>query len=152
MNDDLSVYQNVLNVSKEKAEAVFCDNKDACVLGCDTIVVLNNKIYGKPKDKNDAFNTLRLLSGKTHSVISGVCIITPNKTVQYYVESFVTFKELSDKDILDYIETGEPMDKAGSYAIQGIGAKLIDHYTGSFENIVGLPIDEVTKTLNEVLE
>jgi septum formation protein len=151
IDDSLTVYQNVMNVSLEKALAVFENNKDSVVLGCDTIVVFENKIYGKPKDKEDAFLTLKKLSGNTHKVISGVAVITPNKRIQYYCESFVTFKKLSDKEILDYIETNEPMDKAGSYAIQGLGAKLIDHYTGSFNNIVGLPIEEVSKTLKEVL-
>ena len=152
MLEHLSVYDNVLNVSYKKALAVYNEHKDSCVLGCDTIVVYNNKIYGKPKSKEDALNTLLLLNGKTHSVISGVAIICPNKEYRFYVESFVTFKNNTKEELINYIETGEPMDKAGSYAIQGIGSKLIEKYEGSFENIVGLPIDEVSKILNEVLK
>lgn len=152
MDKNLSVYDNVLNVSYKKALAVSLDHRDDVVLGCDTIVVYDSKIYGKPKSKEDALETLKLLNGKTHSVISGVAIITPNKEYRFYVESFVTFKNNSLNDLIEYVNTGEPMDKAGSYAIQGIGSKLIKEYSGSYENIIGLPIDEVSKILNEVLD
>jgi len=151
MSDKLSVYQNVLNVSYEKARQVFLDHQDSCVLGCDTIVVYNNKIYGKPKSREDALETLKLLNGNTHSVISGVAIITKDKEYRFYVESHVTFKNNSLSDLIEYVNTNEPLDKAGSYAIQGLGNKLIEGYTGSYENIVGLPIEEVKKVLDEVL-
>ena len=151
MDETLDVYQNVMNTAYKKAHAVFLDNKESVVLGCDTIVVLDNKIYGKPKDKEDAIETLKLLNNKTHSVISGVAIILKNKEYKFYVKSDVTFKNNTDKEIEDYVLSGEPMDKAGSYAIQGLGKGLIECYTGSYDNIVGLPSLEVDKILKEVL-
>lgn len=122
------------------------------LIGCDTIVVYEDKIYGKPVDKIDAFNTLKKLSGNTHQVMSGVGIIYKEKVYNFVVVSDVCFKDLSDKEILDYIETGECFGKAGSYAIQGIGKALVDHYEGSLENIIGLPIKEVVDVLGEIYE
>ncbi len=152
MDPNLSVYDNVVNTAYTKARAVFDKFSDACIIGCDTIVVYNNKIYGKPKDEEDAYNTLMLLNNNTHSVISGVAIITKEKEYRFYVESFVTFKNNTSDAIKEYVSTGEPMDKAGSYAIQGLGKSLIDSYKGSLDNIIGLPSAEVKKVLDEVLK
>lgn len=151
MDENLSVYENVINTAYKKANAVFLHHKDACVLGCDTIVVFNNKIYGKPIDESDAINTLSLLNNNTHSVISGVVIITEKKTYKFYVESKVTFKNNTLEEIKDYVNTKECLDKAGSYAIQGLGASLIASYNGSLDNIIGLPSEETKKILDEVL-
>jgi len=150
MDKNLDVYQNVMEVSFKKAEAVSKLHPNDVVLGCDTVVVYNNRIYGKPHSKEDAFETLKELNNETHSVISGVNIITPTKTYKFYVESHVTFKNNGDDDLMKYIETGEPMDKAGSYAIQGIGSSLIESYTGELNNIIGLPTKEVDEILKEV--
>lgn len=152
MDPRLDIKTNVLNVSYKKAEAVFEANFEACVLGCDTVVVYNNKIYGKPKSREDAFNTLMLLNGNTHEVISAVNIITPFKTYSFTVTSLVTFKNNSIDEINEYIDTKECMDKAGSYAIQGLGAKLISKYEGELDNIIGLPSKEVDEILKEVLK
>ncbi len=151
MDPNLNVYDNVIDTAYRKANAVFMTHKDACVLGCDTIVVFNNKIYGKPKSELDAINTLSLLNNNTHSVISGVCIITKSKTYKFYVESKVTFKNNSIEKIKEYVASLEPMDKAGSYAIQGLGKELIESFSGSLDNIIGLPSKEVKQILDEVL-
>lgn len=146
-----SIYDNVKLLGLKKALAVFNQHPDSVVLGCDTIVVLYDKVYGKPKDKEDAFKMLKAFSGKTHQVLSGVGIISSTKVFNFVVSSDVTFKELSDQDILDYIETGECFGKAGSYAIQGIGNKLVKKYEGELNNIIGLPTKEVSECLEELL-
>lgn len=151
MDKNKTVYENVVEVSYRKALAVYNLHKDDVVIGSDTIVVKDNVIYGKPKDSEDAFKTLKVLNGTTHEVVSGVNIITKNKTYSFYVVSHVTFKNNTDQELKDYIETGEPMDKAGSYAIQGIGKKLIESYDGELNNIIGLPTKEVDDILKEVL-
>ena len=152
MDPNKDIISNVLEVSYKKAKAVFDIHSNSCVLGCDTIVVYNNKIYGKPKSRVDAINTLKLLNNNTHSVISAVNILTPNKNYSFYVESKVTFKNNTLKEIEEYVDTKEPMDKAGSYAIQGLGAKLIKSYSGELDNIIGLPSKEVDEILKEVLK
>lgn len=150
VNHELSVRENVKQIALKKAEVVHLDNKDAIVIGSDTIVVKDNIIYGKPKDREDAFNTLKLLNNTTHEVISGVAILYKDKVINYSKTSYVTFKNLSDDEINAYIDTGECFGKAGSYAIQGIGSSLVDHYEGEFENIVGLPIKSVSRHLFEL--
>lgn len=129
----------VMELSKRKALEVFNKNKDSIVIGSDTIVYMNDKVYGKPKNETDAFNMLKELSGKTHEVITGVTIISKNKIDTFYDKAYVTFKDLTDNMIYDYIKTKEPMDKAGSYGIQGEGMKLIKEYNGDFYTIMGLP-------------
>ena len=150
VNHELSVRENVKQIALKKAEVVHLDNKDAIVIGSDTIVVKDNIIYGKPNDREDAFNTLKLLNNTTHEVISGVAILYKDKVINYSKTSYVTFKNLSDDEINAYIDTGECFGKAGSYAIQGIGSSLVDHYEGEFENIVGLPIKSVSRHLFEL--
>lgn len=152
MDEKLDIKTNVLNVSYKKARRVFDEHSDACVLGCDTVVVFNNKIYGKPKSESDALKTLELLNGNTHEVISAVNIITPIKTYSFTVTSYVTFKNNTQDELKEYIKTKESMDKAGSYAIQGLGAKLISKYEGELDNIIGLPSKEVDEILKEVLK
>lgn len=140
-NEDIDLLGSdlVLELSKRKAEAVFINNKDKIVIGSDTIVYLNNKVYGKPKDKMDAFNMLKELSNKTHEVITGVTIMSNNNIDSFYDTAYVTFKDLTDKEIFDYIDTLEPMDKAGAYGIQGLGRNLIKEFKGDFYTIMGLP-------------
>lgn len=140
--------ENVLSVALRKAKAIG-EKPDKIVLGCDTIVVLDRKIYGKPHDEKMAFDMLKSLSGNTHSVISGVAIIFNNDVHNFYVESRVKFKNLTDDDINEYIKSGEPFGKAGSYAIQGIGRNLIESYEGSLYNIIGLPIEEIKPILDK---
>lgn len=118
-------------------------------MGADTVVALEGEILGKPKDRNDAIQTLLRMSGKTHSVFTGVCLIADGKVTVRTVESRVTFLPLSQKTVIDYVESGLPMDKAGSYGIQD-GYPLVEKYEGSYTNIVGFPMECVRELLKEV--
>ncbi len=152
INPKLNVYQNAMLVARKKGEAVFKECPNDVVLSTDTMVYMNDVIYGKPKSREDAYNMLKSFSGRTHEVISGVSILAPNYDKMTYVVSFVKFKELTEEMINSYLDTDEPYDKAGSYAIQGIGKMLIEKYTGSLNNIIGLPIEEIEATLKELLK
>lgn len=152
MDENKSAYENVKELGLKKAMANAELDYGKVLIGCDTIVVLDGVIYGKPKDREDAFLTLRKLSGTYHEVMSGVGIVYKEKIYNFVCVSKVYFKELSDEDINNYIDTGECYGKAGSYAIQGNGNVLVDHYEGSYENIIGLPIDEVVEILGEINE
>ncbi|MBR5321362.1 MAG: septum formation protein Maf [Clostridia bacterium] len=116
---------------------------DETVLGADTIVVLNNRILGKPKDREDAFNMLKSLSGRVHSVFTGVCIIENGKSMTFAEETQVEFLPLSDEDIYKYIDTNDCYDKAGAYGIQGYASKFIRRISGDYFNVVGLPISAI---------
>ncbi len=145
-------------MAREKALAGFRRQPDSFVLGADTIVVVDSEILGKPRDGADAARMLRMLSGRTHQVITGVCLIGPqlrteNQQPATAFEDFrsettvVTMEALSDDDIRSYISTGEPMDKAGGYAIQGRASRWISHIDGDYFNVVGLPVSLVCKML-----
>jgi septum formation protein len=112
------------------------------VIGADTLVIFNDNVLGKPKDEENAYKMLSLLSGKTHRVYTGICVIDTEsgKSVSDFECSKVTFRELTDDEIYAYIETGEPMDKAGAYGIQEKGALLVEEIKGDYFNIVGFPI------------
>ena len=116
---------------------------DETVLGADTIVVLDNRILGKPKDREDAFNMLKSLSGRVHSVFTGVCIIENGRSVTFAEETQVEFLPLSDEDIYKYIDTNDCYDKAGAYGIQGYASKFIRRISGDYFNVVGLPISAI---------
>ena len=148
MDDNKSAIENVKMVALKKAKAIG-ERHDTIVLGCDTIVVCDGIKLGKPKDKADAARMLKMLSGRAHEVVSGVAIIFNDEVYNFAVSSSVHFKDISDAEILEYIETGEPMDKAGSYAIQGIGHKFISHFEGSEYNIIGLPIEDIKPILDK---
>lgn len=125
-------------------------NEDFTVIGADTIVVIDNKILGKPTDKNDAIKTLKLLSGNTHFVVTSVAVIN-SKTLNYKVKStttYVTFKNLTDEQIEYYIENFKPFDKAGSYGLQELPEGYVQEVNGEADNVIGLP----SKTLNALLE
>lgn len=124
----------------EKAHSVSLDREDELVLGADTIVVLGDKILGKPRDQYDAFEILMSLSGKEHRVITGISLIKGNIKIIDYEITRVKFRELNREQILKYIDTNEPMDKAGAYGIQGYGKILVEKINGSYSNVVGLPI------------
>jgi septum formation protein len=139
-------------LAREKALAVFESRPEDYVLGADTIVVVDDTILGKPRDAGDAARMLRLLSGRMHAVITGVCVVGPvvNKVKTASETTMVTFCELSDDEIRDYIATGEPMDKAGAYAIQGIASRWIPRIEGDYSNVVGLPVALVYARLREL--
>lgn len=134
----------------KKALAVAESHKDDTVIGADTIVVANGKILGKPKDTADAEAMLRELSGIEHEVITGVCIVNDGKTNAFEQISKVKFYELTADEIKSYVATGEPMDKAGSYGIQGKGCVLVEKIEGDYFNIVGLPVAKVVREIRKL--
>ncbi|MBT6345701.1 MAG: septum formation inhibitor Maf [Nitrospina sp.] len=141
--------QNARLLARAKAEDVAKNHPGCWVIGADTLVALHQEILGKPIDVADAHKMLRRLSGKEHRVITGICVVGPEKTLDIAVTSNVRFKSLSQEEIVRYVETGEPMDKAGAYAIQGKGNFMVREYSGSHSNIVGLPIDELKTLLSK---
>lgn len=120
------------------------------IIGSDTSVIIGNTVLGKPKDKDHARDMLKLLSGKTHKVITGCTIVKGNRVVSFSVTSKVKFYKLTDSEIEDYISTDEPYDKAGSYAVQSKGGLFVKQIKGDYFNIVGLPIAKLNKKLKEV--
>ncbi len=141
--------QIACRLAESKCDEVFLSHKGV-VIGCDTIVVYGGKVLGKPKDEKHAFQMLETLSGKTHSVITGVCVRIENKKITAYEKTCVTFNTLTKEFIQNYIKSGSPMDKAGSYGIQDDG--IVASYDGSYTNVVGLPVELLKKILKEVLE
>ncbi len=135
----------VCRTAREKAESLPAGN--AIILAADTAVVDGDRILGKPIDTQDAAAMLRSLSGRTHEVMTGVCLRFPNQTNCFHVETRVIFRNLSEKEIADYAATEEPLDKAGAYAIQGGAAKMVRRVEGSYSNVVGLPLCEVIEAL-----
>ncbi|MGD0271335.1 MAG: Maf family protein [Candidatus Sulfotelmatobacter sp.] len=147
-------------LAREKAVAVFRNNPNSFVLGADTVVAMERLILGKPRDAEDAARMLRLLSGRTHAVITGVCVVGPVVSGQWSVVSksniqiassttLVTMCAISEDEIREYIATGEPMDKAGAYAIQGRASRWIPRIEGDYSNVVGLPVALVYAMLRE---
>lgn len=132
-------------LSKIKAEP-FRNDEDI-IIGADTVVSIDGVILGKPKDRSDAFKMLKMLSGKYHSVFTGVTIIRPDSTKTFSVETRVKFFDLTDREINDYLDTGEPFDKAGAYGIQGKGSLLVEKIDGDYFNVVGLPVSTLNKYL-----
>ncbi len=137
-------------LSQMKAEDVAARHTDSIIIGADTFIVFNDEIMGKPHTDEEARRMLCALSGQAHSVITGFTIIKGETIISEANESRVTFKQLSDDEINSYIATGEPLDKAGAYAIQGIGAALVEHLDGSMDSVVGLPVKEVLGALNKL--
>ncbi len=143
----------VLRLSREKADYVSSKvNEKAVILAADTIVILGEIILGKPLDENDAKRMLEMLSENTHKVATGFTIMDQNGAVLHSeaVYTEVTFKSLAPYEIDGYIKTGEPMDKAGAYAIQGTGSFMVEEINGSFTNVVGLPLSRVVDILSNL--
>lgn len=126
--------------AKLKAETVAKNFPQDVVIGADTIVVLDGKIFGKPDGERGAFEMLKKLSGKRHEVITGLAIVTGGKTFTATETTEVFFGEMTDEEILNYVATGEPLDKSGSYALQGGTAQFIEKIHGDWSNVVGLPL------------
>ncbi len=143
--DNIQPDKAVEYLSKIKAEP-FKNDADT-IIGADTVVAVDGIILGKPKDRNDAYNMLKMLSGRYHSVFTGVTIIKPDSTVTFSVETRVKFFNLTDDEINNYISTDEPYDKAGGYGIQGKGSLLVEKIDGDYFNVVGLPISTLNKYL-----
>jgi septum formation protein len=145
--DEVPIY-----LAKQKAECFRNSLQDEIVLCADTVVIIDGEILNKPADATEATKMLKLLSGKTHKVVTGVCIMTKEETVAFNDTTFVHFKELTDWEIAYYIDRCKPFDKAGSYGVQDfIGMIGIPHIEGSFYTVMGLPIHRVYEALEKYL-
>ena len=150
LDSSLPLPQAVEDLACQKASAVFSQFPDQIVLGADTIVTIDGLVLGKPKDPDHAYFMLKQLSGRTHQVITGVSIMFPGssgKHQTFHHSSSVSFHPLSDTEIKEYIRTNEPLDKAGSYGVQGKGALFIEKIDGDFYSVMGLPVSMVHRTL-----
>jgi septum formation protein len=137
----------VMELAKRKAQAVSDQYPNSFVIGSDTVVVVDNTILGKPQNREEAFSMLKQLSGRTHSVFTGVAIVKATNEREFFEKTDVVFWELTDEEIIKYMDTGEPFDKAGAYGIQGFGSLLVKQITGDYFAVVGLP---VARTLREL--
>jgi len=137
-------------LARDKARAIFAVHPDSVVLGADTIVVADEHLLEKPTGEQDAARMLRILSGRAHQVITGVCLFAPGFEQTNAEITEVRFSPLSDSEIVAYIATREPMDKAGAYAIQGIASRWVERVDGCYFNVVGLPVPRVYRMLCEL--
>lgn len=147
--ENIECGQSAEYLAVKKALAVAENNSDSLVIGCDTVVICNEKIMGKPSDNNDAYSMLEMLSGKTHTVITGVCLCMNKKSMSFSVRTNVEFYNLTDDEIKNYISSGEPSDKAGAYGIQGAGSLFVKKIDGDFYNVVGLPVAELNRKIKQ---
>ena len=152
--DQIPIHLYVQELAYLKAAAVAKAHRkdtDTLIIGADTVVYHNSEILGKPKDKIEAFKMLMSLSGKTHRVYTGFCIMDPGTAEAVCDREItqVTFKKLTKEQVVRYIQTGEPFDKAGGYGIQGLGSVLVDHIEGDYANVVGLPLSKLCEKLEQ---
>jgi septum formation protein len=152
-NSSSDPVEHVLSLSRQKAASVSGQLEDAIILGADTIVVLDSEILGKPRNEKEAFTILRKLSGKTHRVYTGITLVNKynGREMANYDVTEVKFNKLEDEKITSYIDTGEPMDKAGAYGIQGMGGFLVESYRGSLDNVIGLPMEKLKEMLMQII-
>jgi septum formation protein len=147
IDETLSKKEVVKNLSYIKAYDIYQNHQNDLVIGADTIVVIDDKILGKPKDEQDAYRMLSLLSGKTHQVITGVTVFYNHQHYSFTSTTKVTFDALSNDEIKDYLQNENVYDKAGAYAIQGYACRFIKKIDGSYYNVVGLPIERLVTFL-----
>lgn len=145
--EGLSAYETARLFAEGKAREVFSRNPDCYVLGADTVVSHKGRILGKPQSPEEAAEMLRFLSGATHTVYTGVCLIGRDFLRKDVAQTSVTFRRLTPEGIAEYVKSGSPMDKAGAYGIQD--GKLVKSYEGSYTNVVGLPVELVRSMLKE---
>lgn len=146
----ISPEKMVQQLAIRKAENIAKKFPNSYIIGADTIVVLEQKILTKPQDEKEAFHMLKSLSGKTHEVYTGVSVFYQQRYKSFVEKASVTFWELSDEEIQQYMDSGEPFDKAGAYGIQGKGALLVNKIEGDYYTIVGLPIAKLNRVLKEM--
>ncbi len=133
-------------LAERKAMALALGDEEI-IIGCDTVVVYGGELMGKPADRGDAVRMLRVLSGTTHEVISGICVRTVEKTYSEAVTTYVTFRELTETEIVNYVEKYNPVDKAGAYGIQEAAGAFVEKIDGDFYNVVGLPLCRLCEIL-----
>lgn len=150
-SDKTRAEEKILEIAEKKARAAAIDFPNENVVGADTVVVVDGKILGKPKNKEEAFSMLKSLSGRSHEVITAFSFININKNISYsdYEITKVYFKNLTDDEINWYINTKEPMDKAGAYGIQGKGAFFVEKIEGDFFSVMGFPLGKFVRFLNK---
>lgn len=150
-SDKTHAEEKILEIAEKKAKAVAIDFPNENVVGADTVVVIDGKILGKPKNEKEAFSMLKSLSGRSHEVITAFSFININKNISYgdYEITKVYFKNLTDNEINWYINTKEPMDKAGAYGIQGKGAFFVEKIEGDFFSVMGFPLGKFVRFLNK---
>ena len=137
--EGLAIPETVMHLAAQKAEFALRMHPTACVIGADTIVELDGKIIGKPRSREDAVATLTRMQGRTHVVYTGLAVLRPGFSDVRYVTTEVRFRPMTQREIQWYVSTGEPMDKAGSYGVQGLGSAFVDSIEGNYTNVVGLP-------------
>lgn len=148
-DESLSPEETVKELARRKAQYILDRYPDRVVFGCDTVVAVDGVILGKPADDEDAFRMLKMLSGRSHRVSTGVCIISADKEICFSDTTQVSFYELSDETIKSYIATRECSDKAGSYGIQGYGSVLVKEIKGDYFSVMGLPAAAASRALSE---
>lgn len=150
-SDKTRAEEKILEIAEKKARAAAIDFPDENIVGADTVVVVDGKILGKPKDEKEAFSMLKSLSGRSHEVITAFSFININKNISYsdYEITKVYFKNLTDDEINWYINTKEPMDKAGAYGIQRKGAFFVEKIEGDFFSVMGFPLGKFVRFLNK---
>jgi septum formation protein len=147
---DLQPSEVVMELAQRKAQAVFQEHPEAFVIGSDTIVVFQGQVLHKPIDEADAVSKLRMLSGNMHEVYTGVSILSSKGTTRFFEKTEVLFWELTDDEIMSYVQTGEPLDKAGAYGIQGYGSMLVKKMNGDYYAVVGLPVSRTIRELKKL--
>ena len=151
MDRDLPPAELVRQISLEKAQAMAAQaDPNAVVIAADTVVALDGVVLGKPADKEEAFRMLSLLSGNRHQVYTGLTVLRGEQVFSQWEETSVTFRPLTAEEIEAYIATGEPMDKAGAYGIQGYGALFIEGISGDYYNVMGLPVCRLGQILGQL--
>lgn len=149
--DGLQPHEIVMELARIKSNAIAETNKKSVVIGADTIVVSNGKVLGKPADKEEAISMLTQLSGKVHQVFTGVALSKDGNTHLFYEKTDVEFWPLEEKEVEQYVLTGEPFDKAGSYGIQGYGSLLVKRIEGDYFTVVGLPVSRLNRELKKIM-
>jgi len=151
MDSDRPPHELARLLSREKAQAVALRHKNALIIAADTFIVHRGRFLGKPHTKKEAGRMLRLLNGRTHSVITGFTILDTGdgKSLSRSVETRVSFKRLTEDEINAYVNTGEPQDKAGAYAIQGLGSVIVKRIEGDYFNVIGLPLSALAESLKK---
>ena len=152
ISDKENISERILDIAERKLEQIAKDNANEFILAADTVVELDKNIFGKPKDREEAFKFLKLLSGKIHRVITAYVFknISKNILIREVVISEVKFFDLDDETINWYLDTGEPFDKAGAYGIQGYGRILVEKINGDFYSIMGFPISNFLENLRKI--
>jgi septum formation protein len=151
INSGLEPHELVRQLSIIKAKSALAGNKNAIIIAADTIGLIGNKILGKPHTENEARKMLKVIAGKPHTVITCFTVMdtATNKIITKTVDTKVYIKKLTNGEIEAYVKTGEPLDKAGAYAIQGLGSIIVERIEGDYYNVMGLPLNSLVETLKE---